>query len=57
MKVIVFANEEYQPPWGSWHKLSNDVSRRQFTIFRKAINDIIAPIFIDHVEFVHICKA
>jgi hypothetical protein len=41
-----------QPTWGSWDRLSNIQSeRRFFTKFREAINNLIAPHMVDHIEF------
>jgi len=41
-----------QPTWGSWDRLSSTESeRRSFTKFREAINNLIAPHTVDHVEF------
>lgn len=51
-RLLVQANSQFIPPWGSWCHLSHDVSkRRTFTRFRRAINDAIAPHEVDHVAF------
>jgi hypothetical protein len=39
------------PPWGTWTSLAKDERRRSFTEFRRAINEAIAPIEIDHIDF------
>ena len=41
------------PPWGNWHKRSNvEAERRTFTNFRRAVNKVIHPHEVDHIEFV-----
>lgn len=41
------------PPWGTWTSLSKfEKERRCFTAFRAAINKLIAPHVVDHVDFI-----
>ena len=52
-RLLVFADTVCNPPWGSWWHLSSDEPvSRTFTQFRRAINKIIAPHEVDHVEFI-----
>ena len=40
------------PPWGEdWNCLANDDRRRAFTMFRQKINEAIAPMEVDHIDF------
>jgi hypothetical protein len=40
------------PPWGEWHRLSNnEMKRLTFTIFRKSVNDMSQPHMVDHITF------
>jgi hypothetical protein len=39
------------PPWGDWTQRANDESRGAFTSFRKSVNQAIAPLEVDHIEF------
>jgi len=48
-RLIVAADPSDTPPWGSWSSLGMD--RQAFTKFRKAINDAITPMEIDHITF------
>lgn len=51
-RLLVQANPDIEPPWGSWSKLSDEESeRRAFTRFRAAINEAIAPHEVDHIDF------
>lgn len=49
-RLLVQADEAFQPPWGTWFRLSG--SRSTFTAFRASINAHVAPSHIDHVDFV-----
>ncbi len=51
-RLLVIADLNAVPPWGSWVKLVNDERRRAFTTFRAAINNKIAPHEVDHVSFI-----
>lgn len=52
-KLVVAVSEQVLPPWGTWDSLSNDeAKRRTFTAFRKAINEILHPHEVDHIDFV-----
>lgn len=51
--VLVKANCEVQPPWGGWAHLSNtEPERRTFTQFRINVNEAIAPLEVDHIDFI-----
>jgi len=50
-RLLVFANHDSEPSWGTWFELANDNRRRAFTYFRRAINDTISPLHVDHIEF------
>ena len=51
-RLLVYADGNVRPMWGDWYKLSQSQSeRREFTRFRSAINEAIAPHEIDHVDF------
>jgi hypothetical protein len=56
-KLIVYAEPNSIPPWGSWHELPapryEQEKRRTFTKFREAINKEITPHIVDHVVFFH----
>jgi hypothetical protein len=40
------------PPWGDdWNCLASDHRRRAFTVFRQNVNEIIAPMQVDHIDF------
>lgn len=50
-RLLVRVHSEYKPPWGTWDTLLNGPEREAFTTFRKAINDAIAPVCVDHIDF------
>lgn len=51
-RLIVYADTNTRPPWGNWNYLSAvESERRKFTQFRAAINNVIVPHEIDHVDF------
>lgn len=50
-RLLVHANGAGKPPWGEWHCLANDDRRRTFTSLRKAVNEAIAPLMVDHIDF------
>ena len=50
-RLLVFADPKITPPWGSWFALASGVQRRAFTQFRKAVNDAISPLHVDHIDF------
>jgi hypothetical protein len=51
-RLVVEANGDVFPPWGSWTTLSQlESERRTFTRFRAAINAQIEPHHVDHVGF------
>lgn len=49
-RLIVRANPDAKPPWGSWHFISTEP--RSFTFFRQAINKAIAPLGVDDISFI-----
>ena len=50
--LVKYENDLFIPPWGSWVALpKNKELRYTFTMFRKRLNDVIAPYVIDHVDF------
>jgi hypothetical protein len=52
-RLVVVADGDASPPWGSWSELSvNEVERMEFTRFRSAVNAAIAPHEVDHIDFV-----
>jgi len=51
-RLLVFADAAFTPPWGGWSYLSKkETERRTFTHFRAAINKVIAPHEVDHIDF------
>jgi|LSQX01.3.fsa_nt_gb hypothetical protein len=54
-RLLVYADNTYIPPWGTWDELSfNKAMRITFTNFRAAINKAIAPYEVDHIDFIPI---
>ena len=49
-RLVVRANANHQPPWGSWNSLAWG-NRRAFTQFRRTVNYLIAPLEVDHIDF------
>ncbi len=49
--VVAVSGTSPRPPWGNWDRLAEDESRRAFTQFRRAINSVVAPLEIDHIDF------
>lgn len=42
-----------KPPWGDWASLSHiEPQRRVFTRFRAAVNSLLSPHEVDHIEFI-----
>jgi len=52
-RLVVDADHTKTPPWGTWTRLGRGVERRAFTRFRAAVNAAIAPLMVDHIDFVH----
>ena len=50
-RLVVKASAEQVPPWGGWNHLTHGDERRTFTRLRSAINQAIAPLVVDHVDF------
>ena len=52
-KLMVTFFTDALPPWGKWHQLSHvEAERRTFTAFREAVNRAIAPLEVDHIDFI-----
>ena len=50
--LVVVVEPGHTPPWGTWTTLSAvESERRTFTLFRKRVNEVIAPHEVDHVTF------
>jgi len=52
-RLLVYADQNHIPAWGSWTMLADSPQRREFTKFRSAINEAICPLMVDHVDFIH----
>lgn len=50
-RLLVLAEAKAIPPWGTWAELYWGNQRHSFTVFRKAVNDAIHPVFVDHIDF------
>ena len=50
-RLVVKADAEQIPPWGGWNHLAPGEERRAFTRLRSAINQAIAPLVVDHIDF------
>ena len=51
-RLLVFADENCEAPWGGWNSRSSEESkRRTFTRFRRSINKAVKPHEVDHVDF------
>jgi hypothetical protein len=48
-RLCVAADPAVTPPWGSWFSARSNP--RAFTVFRRAINEAIAPMEVDDVTF------
>ena len=48
-RLIVIANPNFTPPWGSWHSVHRNPNA--FSKFRKIINDAISPMEVDDIDF------
>ena len=51
-RLLVLADPEYVPPWGSWNTLKTGEEHRSFTRLRNRVNEIIYPMKVDHIDFV-----
>jgi hypothetical protein len=52
-RLVVFAQRDAAPPWGTWTALDHGENGKLFTRFRSAINSAIKPVEVDHIDFVH----
>jgi len=51
-RLLVSANFDTNPPWGTWSKKSAGEEGKAFTVFRRDINEAISPMEIDHIDFI-----
>ena len=52
-RLIVEYSRDTVPPWGDWTCLSHiESERRTFTRFRAAVNSVLTPHEVDHIDFV-----
>ncbi|HEX4078635.1 MAG TPA: hypothetical protein VHX61_07160 [Rhizomicrobium sp.] len=52
-RLVVAASSSFAPPWGSWTGLSREEKkRRSFATLLAAVNRAIAPLEIDHIDFI-----
>lgn len=49
--LLVVADPTVTPPWGDWHAITWRGDARSFTRLRAAINELIQPHHVDHVNF------
>jgi hypothetical protein len=52
-RLLVSADPNYTPRWGSWTELAYSSRREEFTRFRGSVNKAIHPMAVDHIDFVH----
>ena len=52
-RLLVSADPNYTPRWGSWTQLIDSGRGREFTRFRASVNKAIHPLMVDHIDFVH----
>jgi hypothetical protein len=50
-RLLVQADYNHAPPWGSWTRLDKSEKRREFTRLRQAVNYAIHPLMVDHIDF------
>jgi hypothetical protein len=50
-RLVVKADAEQVPPWGGWNHLAPGEERRTFTRMRSAVNQAIASVKVDHIDF------
>lgn len=48
-RLVVAADPDIAPPWGSWSYIRRDPS--SFTALRSSINDLLTPFGVDHIFF------
>lgn len=52
-RLLVYADNTKNPPWGAWDRLSGfENIRINFTNLRTAINKAIVPYEVDHIDFI-----
>jgi hypothetical protein len=49
-RLLVTVTKEHKPSWGSWNSTFGP-ERERFSEFRRRVNDAIAPVHVDHVDF------
>ena len=50
-RLLVHVRADCTPPWGTWTHLAGGETRRTFTLLRRAVNEAIAPLEVDHIDF------
>lgn len=50
--LVLIKDPGYQPPWGTWTSRGSGPERHTFTLLRAAVNEVIHPHEVDHVDFV-----
>ena len=51
-RLLVTVTGDASPPWGEWTRLTADPQRRRtFTSLRTAINAVVSPHHVDHIDF------
>lgn len=50
-RLVVSVINDAAPPWGSWTAFVPGETRRSFTALRKAVNQAIVPLEVDHIDF------
>ncbi len=53
-RLLVFAEYSIKPPWGTWTQIVPEHRGKEFLQFRKNINKTIAPLEVDHIDFIQI---
>ncbi len=51
-RLLVAADYTTAPPWGAWDRLGPLPARATFTALRHAVNAVLAPHGVDHIDFV-----
>ena len=54
-KLQIKVTGDGKPPWGGWkYRGTLTVPRRAFTKFRADVNKHLAPLEVDHIEFIEL---
>lgn len=51
-RLVVEVDRAQQAPWGAWDRLAAGATRRAFTRLRSAVNGVLRPLEVDHIDFV-----